>query len=885
MTPMMEQYRAIKEKQKDAILFFRLGDFYEMFFEDAIEASRLLQITLTARNKGEHKAPMCGIPYHAANNYIGKLTRLGKKVAICEQLSDPNLPGIVKRDIVRIITPGTTLDDNILEQKTNNFLLTFTVLEYEASDNGAVGGKSAADCFEIAYADVSTGEFKTTKVESAQKLVTEIRRIAPAEVVLSPSLFESYAVSELRKGDSRIFFFKYSGAETVAENILTDYLQSTQKNSLPHLQKKEPYEVGDFMPLDEATIKNLELTETLRENKLEGSLLWVVDRAITAMGGRLLRHYLTRPLVNAVDITARHDAVAELIENRALLENLREKLSAVLDMERLVARLSLNHGNARDLVGLKNTLLVIPEIKALLGDARADLNSSARGALDTLDELVELISRAIVPEPPLAITEGGMIADGYDNELDELKKISREGKSFIQKLQQDEIEKTGIGNLKVRYNRVFGYYIELSKGNAVRAPERYIRKQTLVNAERFITPELKEYEEKVLGAEEKITALEQRLFAEVRGAVVERITRIQKTAKALALIDVICSFAITALENNYCRPVIKNVGGIRISAGRHPVVEKMNFAARFVPNDLTLEPDGQRLLLITGPNMGGKSTFLRQCALIVLMAQIGSFVPAESAEIGLVDRIFTRVGAQDNLVRGQSTFMVEMQETANILANATEKSLVILDEVGRGTSTYDGMSIAWAITEYLHDKIGCNTLFATHYHELIALADKLPHAANYSVAVKEEIINNGLVATTDGSSESKRAVAGSERGIVFLYKILPGGVDRSYGIEVAKLAGLPKEVVAKAYRILVDLEEGVMENGIKKELNDSTKRVPEEQMPLFHKAARGESGSPEREHQAIRGNAIFEELQQVDINTLTPIEALNKIAELKKKSV
>jgi DNA mismatch repair protein MutS len=863
MTPMMEQYRAIKEKQKDAILFFRLGDFYEMFFDDAIEASRLLQITLTSRNKGDHKAPMCGIPYHAANNYIAKLTRLGKKVAICEQLSDPNLPGIVKRDIVRIITPGTTLDDNILEQKANNFLLTFTA-------DGGTAGSDGPGGFEIAYADVSTGEFKTTKVESAQKLITEVGRISPAEVVLTSSLFESATVSELKKGERRIFFFKYEGSETAAENILTDYLQSTQKNTLPHLQKKEPYEVGDFMPLDEATIKNLELTETLRENKLEGSLLWVVDRSITAMGGRLLRHYLTRPMVNAKEITARHDAVAEVIENRALLENLREKLGAVLDLERLVGRLSLNHGNARDLVGLKNTLLVIPEIKRLLGAARAVLNASARETLDTLDELVELISRAIVPEPPLAITDGGMIADGFDKELDELKKISREGKSYIQKLQQDEIAKTGIGNLKVRYNKVFGYYIELSKGNAARAPEHYIRKQTLVNAERFITPELKEYEEKVLGAEEKITALEQKIFTEVRGAVVERITRIQKTAKALALIDVICSFAITALENNYCRPVIiaggSTGGAIKITAGRHPVVEKMNFAARFVPNDLALEPDGQRLLLITGPNMGGKSTYLRQCALIVLMAQIGSFVPAEVAEIGLVDRIFTRVGAQDNLVRGQSTFMVEMQETANILANATQKSLVILDEVGRGTSTYDGMSIAWAITEYLHDKIGCKTLFATHYHELIALADKLSHAANYSVAVKE--------VGTDAQADSGNLNAG--RGIVFLYKILPGGVDRSYGIEVARLAGLPPEVVAKAYRILVDLEEGVMENGIKKELDDPSKWVPEAQMPLFEKA--------QREHQSIRGNAIFEELQQMDINTLTPIEALNKIAELKKKS-
>jgi DNA mismatch repair protein MutS len=870
MTPMMKQYREIKDKYGDAILFFRLGDFYEMFFEDALEASKLLQITLTSRNKGDHKAPMCGIPYHAADNYIAKLTRLGKKVAICEQLSDPNLPGIVKRDVVRVITPGTTLDDNILERKSNNFLLTFT---------------RERDVYEIAYADVSTGEFMVTEVQTAQKLFIEIMRISPAEIVLSKSALQDPVTESLRRADQHIFFFEYAGAETDAENILTDYLRSTQKTSLPHLGEKAPYETSDFMPLDEATIRNLELTETLRENKTEGSLLWVVDSSISAMGGRLLRHYLTRPLVNAAEIGSRHEAVAEMISDRALLENLREKLTSVLDLERLVARLSLNRGNARDLIGLKSTLMVIPEIKKHMAVATARLNAAARESLDSLDELSDLIGRAIVPEPPLSVTDGGMIADGFNAELDDLKKISRDGKSYIQELQRKEIELTGIGNLKVRYNKVFGYYIELSKGNAARAPEHYIRKQTLVNAERFITPELKEYEEKVLGAEEKIVALEQKLFAEVRGAVVEKIGRIQKTAKALALIDVICAYATTALENNYCRPVVREGGGINISGGRHPVVEKMTFSSRFVPNDLQLQQDGQRILLITGPNMGGKSTFLRQCALIVLMAQTGMFVPASSAEIGLVDRIFTRVGASDNLVRGQSTFMVEMQETANILSHATEKSLVILDEVGRGTSTYDGMSIAWAITEHLHDRIRCKTLFATHYHELIALADKLPHAANYSVAVKEERYGGlGTPALPGNPDLPGTPAAPGASGIVFLYKILPGGVDRSYGIEVAKLAGLPQEVTDKAYRILVDLEEGILENGIRKELDDTTKRVPEDQVKMFDETPETRAVESERRQRAIRDNSIVEEIKNMDINAITPIEALNKIAELKKKS-
>ena len=862
MTPMMEQYRSIKEKNRDAILFFRLGDFYEMFFEDALEASRLLSITLTSRNKGDHKAPMCGIPYHAATNYIAKLTRLGRKVAICEQLSDPNLPGIVKRDVIRVITPGTTLDDNILDQKANNFI---AAVVWENRD--MVSSTNAADAaeagFSLAYADVSTGEFNKTEIDSEQKLRAEIQRISPSELIIPQSQFEDKIFKSLRGASSGIYFFSVESVETDAVKILTEYLKAAQKTSLTHLQKVEPYDISKFMPLDEASLKNLELITTLRENKKEGSLLWVVDKAITAMGGRMLRHFLTHPLVNKPEIDLRLDAVEEITKNQKLLADMGEFLKSVLDLERLLARLSLNHGNARDLIGLKVSLQVIPAISNLLGQARSGLLVQVREMLDPLEDLSSLIGRAIVAEPPLAITEGGMIADGYNSELDELKTISREGKSFIQDLQRQEIERTGIGNLKVRYNRVFGYYIELSKGNAARAPENYIRRQTLVNAERFITPELKEFEEKILGAEEKIVVLEQKLFEEVRAQVVARISRIQRTAKALAIIDVMCSFASVALENNYCKPVINETGAIKIINGRHPVVEKMNFAASFVPNDAVLTDSGQRILLITGPNMGGKSTYLRQVALIVLMAQIGSFVPAESAEIGLVDRIFTRVGASDNLVRGQSTFMVEMQEAANILSNATDKSLVILDEIGRGTSTYDGMSIAWAIMEYLHDHVRCKTLFATHYHELISLADKLTDAANFSVAVREDAAD----------------------GVVFLYKIQPGGVDRSYGIEVAKLAGLPGEVIQKAHRILTDLEEGVLEDGIKKELEDPTKRVPENQLGIFAGAGAGTGAGAQAEVDPTteRKHAAIKDLENLNIDGLTPLEALNALASIRKK--
>jgi len=840
MTPMMAQYQEIKAQYPDAILFYRLGDFYEMFFDDAIEASHLLQLTLTARHKGENQAPMCGVPYHAAQNYIAKLTRLGKKVAICEQLSDASLPGIVKRDVVRVITPGTTLDDNVLDQKANNFVV--AIVERD--------GK-----FGLASADISTGLFQVTSLENVKDFLVEMERLHPIEAVIE----KGKTMEGFEKARISTFFFEHEMKNGKDENVtldekaaalLMDYLKQTQKTELNHVKKVEHYRTEDFMTLDEATLKNLELVSTLRENSKEGSLLWVLDETMTSMGGRHLRYVLTHPLLAKNIIEERLNAVDQLAKQPNVLDEIRLSLKNILDLERLLARLSLGHGNARDLLALKNSLKSIPTTQSFLKGFDAALLQNIAENLHGLPELAELLERGIVDEPPLAVKDGGMIREGFDAELDEIKNISRQGKGFIQAMQEKEIARTGINSLKIRYNSVFGYYIEISKANLHAAPQDYIRKQTLVNAERFITPELKEYEEKVLGAEEKIVALEYKIFNELREKVVAQIEAIQQLAQAISSLDVLASFAKVALVHGYCKPQINEGFDLKIVNGRHPVVEKMSFSNRFIPNDVVFD-DTQKLLLITGPNMGGKSTYLRQTALIVLMAHLGSFVPASEAFVSLVDRIFTRVGASDNLVRGQSTFMVEMQETAFILNNATSRSLIILDEVGRGTSTYDGMSIAWAIVEFLHDQVGAKTLFATHYHELISLADKLPSALNYSVAVREN----------------------EQEGVVFLYKIVAGGVDRSYGIEVAKLAGLPGEVVSKAKQILIDLEEGSHQSAIQAELEDATKRVPQDQMPLFEKQQMADR----------QQRSLAEELQKIDVNSLTPIEALNRIVELKKK--
>lgn len=833
LTPMMAQYREVKAKYSDCILFFRLGDFYEMFFEDAHEASKLLDIVLTSRNKGDHKAPMCGIPYHAASQYIAKLIKAGRKVAICEQLSDPSQSGIVERDVIRVITPGTTLDEKILETKANNYVASVV------SDGKKYG---------IAFADVTTGEFKVFETEN---LTEEIERVAPTECIVEPgkklSLKNGIYVYEFESfkdpksllldhfGISSLDSFGIQDMElaVVASGRLLHYLMEIQKTDLAHIKEIRLHSPSDFMPIDEASFRNLEIFTTLRDNKKEGSLISVLDETITSMGGRMLRRWLLRPLNNAEQITKRLDAVSWLTKNQSALLDLREILKDISDIERILGRLSLNTGNARDLIALEKSFSRIPDIKKLLISCDASLLSEVTANLFELPNLISLLSKAICDEPPFSTREGGIIRESFSEELDKLRKISREGKSFIKELQLREIERTGIQSLKVRYNSVFGYYIEISRSNLSSVPADYIRKQTLVNAERFITPELKEYEETVLNAEEKICELEYKIFNEIRESVTAETIDIQKTAESIGMLDVLCSFAHTALHSNYCKPEIIDDYVIDIKNGRHPVLEKLNFACEFVPNDTLLDKSNS-FALITGPNMAGKSCYLRQVALITFMAHVGSFVPAGMAKICLTDRIFTRIGASDNLTRGQSTFMVEMQETSYILHNATSKSLVILDEIGRGTSTYDGMSIAWAIMEHIHNKIGAKTLFATHYHELISVAEKLERAKNYNFAIKET----------------------AQNGIVFLYKLFDGGVDKSYGVSVARLAGLPVSVTQNAEKILSELEVG-------KEV------VPKDQLGLF---------TPDREHKTLR------ELREIDTDTMTPLDALRKLDELKRSA-
>ncbi|MBI5754428.1 DNA mismatch repair protein MutS [Candidatus Peregrinibacteria bacterium] len=851
LTPMMAQYRQIKEQYPDCILMYRLGDFYEMFFEDALEASKILQITLTARNKGtDNNAPMCGVPYHAVEGYLCKLTRAGKKVAICDQVTEPDGKGIVQREVIKVVTPGTTFDENIIEQKANNFVAAI------------VADKS---CFALAYADVTTGEFRVTELENYKKLEEELMRIWPAECILDNELL--VVLSPLLKGKN-IYLFAYNyfkepenelkngfgvkslqgfGLEgkklaIMAAGRLFEYLRETQKTELKHIQKISRYEVSEFMAMDQALIRNLEIFYT-SQGKKEGSLINVLDQTVSPMGGRMLRNWLLHPLLEKGLIEKRLENVAKIVGNSSLMRELRDSLSKIYDIERLLSRLSLGSGNARDLIAMKESLKIIPSLKDLIKENFAEYFAE----LDGLVVLVELIERAIVDEPPHTVREGGMIKKGFNTELDELLGISTEGKGFIADLQKREIERTGINSLKVRFNNVFGYYIEISKANLASVPSDYIRKQTMVNAERFITPELKEYEDKVLNAEARIKELEYELFYGARMEVVKEILKIQRNARVIAELDVLANLAYVAVKNNYCKPEIaddRDAGGrgiVEIKNGRHPVIEQLTFAKNFVPNDCSFI-DMRKFLLITGPNMGGKSTYLRQVALIVLLAQIGSYVPAESAKISLVDRIFTRVGASDNLTRGESTFMVEMNETAFILNHATEKSLVILDEIGRGTSTYDGVSIAWAIMEFIHDKIGAKTLFATHYHELIELADKLEKAENLSVLVKES----------------------EKDGVVFLYKIVEGGVDKSYGIEVAKLAGLPVDLVSRARGVLLELEN----RHIKK------LRVSPDQIGMFE---------VEREHKKVENSngKIADELRKIDLNSMTPIQAMQKLHEMK----
>jgi len=855
LTPMLKQYFDMKEKYKGSVLFFRLGDFYEMFGDDAIEVSKLLSLTLTARGKDESKIPMCGVPYHAGRRYIARLTKLGKSVAICEQLTDPNLPGIVERDVVRIITPGTTFDEYILDNKTNNFIASLDV----NNEN-----------FGFAFADITTGEFNVTEIKGLENLKSELTKIKPAELLITNYLlsdeklkiffekFERLHLTLVEKTNSAEEFlknhFKIKNLESFgivnlkeglnAASMLLTYLKETQKTAIEHVREIKKYTVSDYMILDESTIFNLELLYTMREGKKEGSLIQVIDDTLTSMGGRMLRSWMLKPLINAEKINYRLEGVTEFFENHNLRSDLEILLKDILDIERILGKIGCGSANARDLVGLKESLKKITPIKNLISNLKSQITKDILENLGNFDELVQLLDSALLDEPAAMIKEGGMIKFGFHKELDELKSITSNSKELLQKMQKEEIEKTKIPSLKVRFNKIFGYYIEISKANLKKVPDYYIRRQTLVNAERFITPELKEYEEKILGAEEKMMEIEYQLFLELREKIITQIAEIQKAAKMIAKLDVILNFARIAVKKNYVRPILNNDNFLEIKSGRHPVIEEQSFSDDFIPNDIFLDNSKNQIALITGPNMSGKSTYLRQTALIVLLAQIGSFVPAEKALISVVDRIFTRVGASDNLSKGQSTFMVEMQEAANILHNATDKSLIILDEIGRGTSTYDGVSIAWAIFEHIHDSINAKTLFATHYHELISVAEKLSKAKNFSVAVKEK-----------------------EDGVVFLHKVVEGGIDRSYGIEVAKLAGLPTSVIARANDILNDLEKDTVEVGIQKTLR-KIRPVADNQASLF-------THQPE-EHQAIK------ELRNLDPNQMTPLQALQKIAELKK---
>ena len=801
LTPMMDQYRAIKAEYPDCLLFYRLGDFYEMFFEDAVTAAKELELTLTTRNSGlEQKAPMCGVPYHAVESYIQRLVNKGYKVAVCDQLEDPKLAkGLVKRDITRIVTPGTSMNAQLSEN--NNYIACVNRI---------------ADAIGLAVADITTGEFLVTEIAEEEKLMDELAKFQPSEILVNQELadMQSLSFDSLR---DRIkvyvnpypsFHFQYDrtkdkvlhqfgvlnleglGMESMdigvtAAGALLEYLEETQKRELTHINHVKTYSVADYMVLDAATRRNLELTETLRDKSYHGSLLWVLDQTQTAMGGRLLRKWLEQPLIRKDAIDQRLDCVENFVRDPMLSQELKELLSGIYDMERLMGRVSYGSVNARDLVALKNSLLLLPGIINLLSNTTADRLLQIQKELDPLDDIAGLLDKAISDEPPISLREGGLIKTGYDPEVDRLRSAATDGTSWLAQLEAKEKEATGIKNLKVGYNRVFGYYLEVSKGQTSLVPDRYIRKQTLVNGERYITEELKNIEDTLLGAKDRLEELEYDLFQKIRQTVLGAMGRIQSAANLVAELDSLRSLGDTAYRYQYVRPQILPPGGeLVIKEGRHPVVERMLPDNTFIANDTDMNMQDDRIAIITGPNMGGKSTYMRQVAAIVLMAQIGSFVPADSARISIADRIFTRVGASDDLARGQSTFMVEMSEVSNILRHATRNSLLILDEIGRGTSTFDGLSLAWAVVEYISDPkvIGAKTLFATHYHELTQLEGQIKGVRNYSVTIKE-----------------------SGEDFIFLHKIQEGGGDQSYGIEVARLAGLPHWVLKRAHEILADL--------------------------------------------------------------------------------
>ena len=898
-SPMMQHYLKTKEEYSDCILFYRLGDFYEMFFDDAITVSRELEITLTGKDCGQaERAPMAGIPFHAAENYIARLISKGYKVAICEQMEDPKLAkGMVKREVVRVVTPGTVIESNLLEEKKNNYIMSI----YKTGIYYGLG-----------ICDVSTGDFYATQIcenNNFSKLLDEISRYSPSEIIVNKMMFETKSEISKIKDRFKVYVslekeenfsdenelllsmynvissskiknvqlkeekevkeveeekeekeektddFQIKTKQQIQEidnknlivpaiNALITYLTETQKTNLDHINTIKIYSITQYMSLDINARINLELTEKMRDKSKKGTLLWVLDKTCTSMGGRLLRRWINDPLIDVNEINKRLDSVNELKNSVVLKGDIIDSLKKVYDIERLAGKISYGNANGRDLISLKNSVKQLPEIKQILSKTESGLLHELYEELDVLQDIYELIEKSIVEEPPISVKEGGIIKLGYDPEIDVLKKATTEGKTWIVQLEAREREKTGIKGLKVGFNKVFGYFIEVTKSNLSMVPETYIRKQTLTNAERYVTEELKNLENQILGAEEKVVNLEYNAFVHVRDEIESQVQRLQKTSNIVATLDVLTSFAIVAEDMNYVKPVVDNDGIIDIKDGRHPVIEKISQSGEFVPNDTYLDKNDNRLAIITGPNMAGKSTYMRQVALITLMAQIGSYVPASSARIGVVDKIFTRVGASDDLSMGQSTFMVEMMEVATILKEATSNSLVILDEIGRGTSTYDGLSIAWAVAEHIADKslCGAKTLFATHYHELTELEEKIDGVKNYSIAVKEK-----------------------GEDIIFLRKIVNGGTDESYGVHVARLAGVPQNVTKKANEILRSLERRNILNN--KAIEKESKKVVSGQVDMFN----------------FKLAEVASEFDKIDVNQLTPIDALNTIVKMKEK--
>ena len=875
LTPMMQQYMETKKQYQDCILFYRLGDFYEMFFDDALTVTKELELTLTGKACGlEERAPMCGVPYHAVEGYLTKLVNRGYKVAICEQIEDPKLAkGLVKREVVRIVTPGTNLNVQALEESKNNFLMCVT---YTPTKIG------------VSVADVTTGDYYLTEVEDLRKLNDELMKYEPSEIICNEAfLVSGFEINELREryhisvnalethlfddeGCKRVLLkhFKVNtltglGIEEfpvgmIAAGVLLQYIQETQKTELTHFTHIYPYLTNKYMLLDSSTRRNLELTETLREKQKRGSLLWVLDKTRTAMGGRLLRSMIEQPLIDRTEMEKRLDAIEELNRNSVSRDEIREYLNPVYDLERLLGKVTYKTANPRDFIAFRNSLEMLPHIKTVLKEFSREELKGINEDIDGLEDIYQLILASIEEEPPITIREGGMIKDGFDETIDMLRSAKRDGKQWLAELEEQDRERTGIKNLKIKYNKVFGYYFEVTNSYKDMVPEDYIRKQTLANAERYTTPRLKELEDTILNAEDKLTNLEYDLFCKIRESIAMELERIQKTAKAIAKLDVYASLSLVSERNRFVRPKLNDKGIINIKDGRHPVVELMINNDLFIANDTFLDNSSHCISIITGPNMAGKSTYMRQTALIVLMAQIGCFVPAKSADIGIVDRIFTRVGASDDLASGQSTFMVEMNEVANILRNATANSLLILDEIGRGTSTFDGLSIAWAVVEHISNRklLGAKTLFATHYHELTELEGKMSNVNNYCIAVKE---------------------CGDD--IIFLRKIIKGGADRSYGIQVAKLAGVPDMVIDRAKEIAEQLSD-----------NDITEKVQSISVDVKGEGKPKKQAKPDEVDLAqislfdtVTDEDILKELMELEVNNMAPIDALNTLYRLQNK--